>query len=137
MFSIRPAIILSLIVILSACQEDCEQSDLGCNELATKPEYSLLQAVESDLQDRPQDKAFLIIRNALSTDQTVIAFPKSSSSTGYVVLLADGEMSPKAKSVPDEHFTVSADALAELEENVRLSPEVAQYLTQMAEDPGD
>ena len=135
MFSIRPTILLSMILILCACQEECGRSDPGCNELANKPEYSLLNAVEIDLRSKPHNEPFLIIRNALDTGQTVIAFPKAGSSKGYVVLLADGKISPKGKSVPDEHFTVSSDALATLKENVRLSPEVEHYIEQMIENP--
>ncbi|MEL7729735.1 hypothetical protein AAG612_09370 [Citromicrobium bathyomarinum] len=137
MLSIRPAILLSLTVILGACQEECERGDLGCNELANKSEYSLLQAEEFRLRDKPHTQRFLIIRNALDSGQTVIGFPKSASERGYVVLLADWEVPSKDKSVPDEGFTVSADALVALQKEVRLSPEVERYISTMAHRSAD
>lgn len=117
---------------LGACQEDCRRDDPGCNELANKHEYSLLQAMEAQLRNHPHNDTFLIYRNALDTEFTVIAFPKENANSGYVVLLADGKVSPQDKSVPDQSFSVTPNALTALKKQVQLSREVESYIALMA-----
>src|SRR5262245_32521181 len=73
---------------LAACQQPaCEVDDPGCNELANKPEWSVLQAYEQDLRSAPHERPFVRIENALGSGLTVLAFPRRDGPSGYVVLL--------------------------------------------------
>ena len=119
--------------MLPACQQQCDRDDAGCNELANKSEYSLLQAVSFRLRDQPHDRDFLIYRNALGTDLTVVAFPLAKSETGYVALLANAETPPLDKSVPRRgDFVITPKTLAVVKERVKLSPAVEIYMAGIA-----
>lgn len=127
--------LLSLILILTvlpACQQQCSREAAGCNELANKSEYSLLQAMSFRLRDRPHDRSFLIFREALDTDFTVVAFPLSKSETGYVALLANAEIPPLDKSVPNGDFIITPRTSVAVKERVKLSPSVETYMAGMA-----
>lgn len=117
---------------LGACQQQCGRDEPGCNELANKHEYSVLQAIAFDLRNKAHDRSYILYRNALDSDLTVIAFPKAQATKGYVALLANAEVPPRDKSVPDEDFIVTAATLAAVRAKVDLSPELDRYLEKMA-----
>jgi len=125
---------LPLLAVLAGCEEQCSREVAGCNELANKHEYSVLQAMDFRDGERPRDRDYHIYRNAADSDLTVIAFPRAKGETGYVWLLANSKTPPRDKSLPgDEDFIVTPQALAALRAEVDLSPEVDRYIAQMAE----
>ncbi len=124
--------LLPALILLSACQQQCGREDAGCNELANKHEYSVLEAVEFELRDRPHDRKYLIYRNALRSNFTVVAFPMARAEQGYVTMLANGAIAPLDKSVPDEDFTVTLETLAAVKAQAKLSAPVEKYIANMA-----
>lgn len=125
---------LPLLAALAGCEEQCSREVAGCNELANKHEYSVLQTMEFRHRELPRDRDYRIYRNALDSDLTVIAFPRAKSKTGYVWLLANSKTPPRDKSLPgNEGFIVTPETLAALRAEVDLSPEVDRYIAQMAE----
>jgi hypothetical protein len=102
-------------------------SDEAANELANKPDYSILQAYEYDYREIKNDKPYLIIKNA---DATVVAFPIRNRSTGYVVILAETKHAPKVKAMPQLDFVVTQDAFADVRTAAPLSKEVEEFIAQ-------
>ena len=100
------------------------------DELANKPEYSVLQAYEYQYRDVKNDKPYLVFKNALKTDATVVAFPIKNKTTGYVVMLAETKTVPKVKAMPDVDFVVSQRAFIEVRSVTPLSKEVEQFIAQ-------
>jgi hypothetical protein len=105
-------------------------SDEAANELANKPDYSILQAYEYDYREVKNDKPYLIFRNALKTGATVVAFPIKNRSTGYVVILAETKHTPKVKAMPQLDFVVTQDAFADVRTAAPLSREVEEFIAQ-------
>lgn len=131
----RPLALILLVPLslaLAACREQCDRGDSGCNELANKHEYSLLQAMASRLQDRQHDRRYLLFSNALESDLTVVAFPRADTSVGWVVLLTNAEVSPHDKAVPDVSFVVTPEVIDDVRAHTPLSPEVERYIRVMA-----
>jgi hypothetical protein len=124
--------LLAVLAVLAGCEEQCSRDVKGCNELANKHEYSVLHAMDARSGKRPRDSDYRIYRNAAESDLTVIAFPRAKSETGYVWLLANSRTPPRDKSVPDEDFVVTPQALAALRAEVELSPEVDRYIAEVA-----
>ena len=56
-------------------------NELAKNELDNKPEYSVLQAFGYEYRDVKNDKPYLVFKNALKTDATVVAFPIKNKTT--------------------------------------------------------
>jgi hypothetical protein len=100
------------------------------DELANKPEYSVLQAYEYQYRDVKNDKPYLVFENALKTDATVVAFPIKNKTTGYVVMLAETKTVPKVKAMPDVDFVVSQRAFIDVRSVTPLSKEVEQFIAQ-------
>jgi len=98
------------------------------DELANKPEYSVLPAYEYQYREVKNDKPYLVFKNALKTDATVVAFPIKSKATGYVVMLAQAKYLPKVKAMPDADFVVTQAALKEVRAATPLSNEVEQFI---------
>lgn len=96
--------LVTTALALAACQEQCPRDRAGCNELAKKHEYSVLQALEYRLRDR-----HLSQRNALESDLTVVAFPRADANVGYVVLLTNAQVPPRDKAMPDVDFLVTSE----------------------------
>ncbi len=77
-----------LLLVVGGCHSQ-PTNELAKNELDNKPEYSVLQAVGYEYRDVKNDKPYLVFKNALKTDATVVAFPIKNKTTGYVVMLAE------------------------------------------------
>lgn len=118
--------------LLGACQSKCGRDEPGCNEMQNKAEYSVLQAIEYDLREKPHDRAYYIVRDALESELTVIAFPTLNSDRGYVTLLANSKVPPRDKSIPNSRFAVTLNTIAEIQSQVELSPEVVAYVKKTA-----
>ena len=118
---------------LAGCQQEgCERGDIVCNELANKPEYSLMQSVFHTLDERTISQPVVILHDFRGSGKTVLAFPQRDAE-GMVVLLANADISPRDKTVPDADFEVSDEALELLESGeVELSPEARSLIDQMA-----
>lgn len=99
------------------------------NEFANKTEYSILQACESTYQDVKNDEPYMVLKNALQTDKTVLAFPIRGKATGYVMMLAQAEGIPKDKVMsPEEDFVVTQRAFTEIKATTLLSKEIEQFI---------
>ncbi len=83
------AFLALLLLVAGGCRSQAMNDELAKNELANKPEYSVLQAYEYQYRDVKNDKSYLVFKNALKTDATVVAFPIKNKTTGYVVMLAE------------------------------------------------
>src|SRR5260370_28846126 len=101
------AFLALLLLVAGGCRSQAMNDELADNELANKPEYSVLQAYEYQYKDVKNDKPYLVFKNALKTDATVVAFPIKSKATGYVVMLAQAKALPKSKVIPDTDFVVT------------------------------
>ncbi len=117
-----------LLLVVGGCRSQ-PTNELAKNELDNKPEYSVLQAYGYQYRDVKNDKPYLVFKNALKTDTTVVAFPIKSKATGYVVLLAQTKSLPKVKAIPDADFVVTKDALEQVRAATPLSKEVEQFIT--------
>jgi hypothetical protein len=124
---IKPLWMLMLLVV-GGCRSQ-PTNELAKNELDNKPEYSILEAYEYDYREVKNDKPYLVIKNALKTDATVVAFPIKNKPTGYVVMLAQAKNSPKVKVMPDADFVVTSPALKEVRAATPLSKEVEQFIS--------
>ncbi len=99
------------------------------NEYANKYEYSLLEACYSRYKDVKNDEPYMVLKNALQTDKTVLAFPIRGKATGYVMMLAQAEGIPKDKGLsPKEDFVVTQKAFAEIKATTPLSQEIVQFI---------
>ena len=116
------------LLIATGCHSQAMNNELAKNELANKPEYSVLQAYEYQYRDVKNDKPYLVFKKALNTDATVVAFPIKSKAAGYVVVLAHAESLPKVKALPDVDFVVTKDAFTEVRAATPLSKEVEQFI---------
>jgi hypothetical protein len=112
-----------LLLVVGGCRSQARN-----DELANKPEYSVLQAYEYQYRDVKNDKPYLVFKNALKTGATVVAFPIKSKPTGYVVMLAQAKYLPKVKAMPDTDFVVTQGALKEVRAATSLSNEVEQFI---------
>jgi len=119
---IKQFLMLVLLVV-----SGCGMQDMG-NEFANKTEYSILQSYEYEYREVKNDKPYMIFKNALKTDFTVVAFPIRDKPKGYVVLLAQTEGSPKVKFSPDVDFVVTQSTFAEVKATTPLSKEVEQFI---------
>jgi hypothetical protein len=119
------------VLALAACQEQCARDRAGCNELANKHEYSVLQAMEYRLRDRHHNQSYLLFPNALESDLTVVAFPRADANVGYVVLLTNAKVPPRDKAMPDVDFLVTSENLDDLKADTTLSAEVERYIRDM------
>jgi hypothetical protein len=117
-----------LLLVVGGCRSQ-PTNELAKNELDNKPEYSVLQAFGYEYMDVKNDKPYLVFKNALKTDATVVAFPIKNKTTGYVVMLAQAKSSPKVKVMPDADFVVTKDALEQVRAATPLSKEVEQFIT--------
>jgi hypothetical protein len=128
---------LPIIAALSlvACQEsNCRPADESCNELANKPEWSVLQSYEARMRSARHDKPLLRFENALGSGLTVLAFPRQHAETGYVVMLENSTVAPKDKVMPAEDFVVSAQVLDAVRSNADLTPEAERKIAAMARE---
>ncbi len=116
-----------LLLVVGGCHSQ-PTNELAKNELDNKPEYSVLQAVGYEYRDVKNDKPYLVFKNALKTDATVVAFPIKNKTTGYVVMLAETKTVPKVKAMPDADFVVTKDALEQVRAATPLSKEVEQFI---------
>ena len=117
-----------LLLVVGGCRSQ-PTNELAKNELDNKPEDSVLQAYGYQYRDVKNDKPYLVFKNALKTDATVVAFPIKNKTTGYVVMLAQAKSSPKVKAMPDADFVVTKDALEQVRAATPLSKEVEQFIT--------
>ena len=101
-----------LLLVVGGCRSQ-PTNELAKNELDNKPEYSVLQAFGYEYMDVKNDKPYLVFKNALKTDTTVVAFPIKNKTTGYVVMLAETKTVPKMKAMPDADFVVTHSAFKE------------------------
>lgn len=120
---------ISLVVVLCLALAGCGSAVGAGQELDTKSEYSVLQGLEFDYRYRKQDQPYILERNALSSGYDLIGLPKADSENGYVWLIANPSSEPAVKKVPsDVEFLIGKDALAAIEQSVRLTPAVRSYL---------
>lgn len=98
------------------------------NEFANKTEYSILEACESEYRDVKNDEPYMVLKNALQTDKTVLAFPIRGKETGYVVMLAQAEGIPKDKAMPETDFVVTQRAFTEIKATTPLSKEIVLFI---------
>jgi hypothetical protein len=114
-----------MLLVVGGCRSQAMN-----DELANKPEYSVLQAYEYQYRDVKNDKPYLVFESALKTDATVVAFPIKNKTTGYVVMLAETKTVPKVKAMPDADFVASQRAFIEVRSVTPLSKEVEQFIAQ-------
>jgi len=117
-----------MLLVVGGCRNQ-PMNKLAKNELDNKPEYSILQAYAYDYREVKNDKPYLVFKNALKTDTTVVAFPIKNKPTGYVVMLAQAKNPPKVKVMPDADFVVTQGALKEVRAATPLSKEVEQFIS--------
>ncbi|MDO8370029.1 MAG: hypothetical protein Q7S71_04910 [Candidatus Nitrotoga sp.] len=98
------------------------------NEAANKTEYSILQSFESQYSSLKNDKPYIVVKNALGTQATVIAFPIKGKGKGYVVMLAQADGNPKTKMIPEADFVVTSKALTEVKTATKLSAEIEKVI---------
>lgn len=98
------------------------------NEGHNLHEYSILQSYEHRLRNAANADQYIIIKNALETQHTVVAFPIRGKETGYVVMLAQAEGDPKTKSLPEVDFVVTESAFEAVKARTKLSPEIEQFI---------
>jgi hypothetical protein len=84
--------------------------------------------MNTSIGDVKNDKPYLVFKNALKTDATVVAFPIKSKATGYVVMLAQAKSLPKVKAMPDADFVVTQGAFEEVRAATPLSKQVEQFI---------
>ncbi|WP_271079417.1 hypothetical protein [Aurantiacibacter sp. MUD61] len=131
------ALLFSALVISGCQQDNCQRGDASCNELANKHEYSILQAAHFQVGQSSENEQLIILRDVGGTGKAVLAFP-SREGGGYVVMLADAEVSPRDKTIGLEDFYVTAEAIAGLEASgLVLTPEIDRLISEMAEKSGE
>ena len=113
-----------LLVLTGACNKEANEG-----ELANKPEYSILQSYEYKYRDMPNDKPYLVEKNALNTGLTVIAFPAKDKSHGYVVMLTSSVRSPDILVLPEVDFVVTNGSYSSVKEQTSLSKEVDRFIS--------
>ncbi len=118
-----------MLLVFAGCRSQ-PTNELAKNELDNKPEYSILQAYAYDYRAVKNDKPYLVFKNALKTDATVVAFPIKNKPTGYVIMLAEAKTAPKVKAMPDVDFVVTRSAFTEVRSASPLSKEVEQFVAQ-------
>ncbi|MBH5321083.1 hypothetical protein [Aurantiacibacter sediminis] len=134
--SVNIALLFSALVISGCQQDNCQRGDASCNELANKHEYSILQVAHSQVGQRSENEPLIILRNVGESGKTALAFP-SREDDGYVVMLADAEVSPRDKTIGMEDFYVTVEAIADLEASgLVLTPEIDRLISEMAETTG-
>jgi hypothetical protein len=121
-------IILAGAALIGGC-------DLGSmsKESTNKSEYSVLQFYAYELQDISHENSYMIFQNALNTKLTVLAFPIKEKASGYVVILANAEGTPKVKTIPEFKFNVSKETYAKIKAEVSISEEVDQFILSRTE----
>lgn len=117
--------LLACIVLLV---NGCDGTSAMKNEALNKAEYSILQSFEYEYRGSNNDKPYLVVKNALKTKSTVVAFPIKGKSTGYVVMLAQAEGLPKTKVMPEVDFAVTKEAFEAVKARTFLSPEIEQVI---------
>ena len=124
-------VVLTLMLIAVGGCHSQPVSDEAANELANKPDYSILQAYAYDYREVKNDKPYFVFKNALKTDATIVAFPIKNKPTGYVVILADTKNAPKVKIIPNNvDFVVTQNAFTEVRTETPLSKEVETFIAQ-------
>jgi hypothetical protein len=123
------ALLTLMLLVVAGCHSQ-PVSDEAANELANKSGYSILQAYAYDYRQVKNDKPYLVFKNALKSDATVVAFPIKNKPTGYVVILADTKNAPKVKVIPDVDFVVTQNAFTEVRTATPLSKEVETFIAQ-------
>jgi hypothetical protein len=119
---------LLLIWLFILLGSGCDMQVIN-NDSVNKFEYSILQAYEYEYRDMRNDGApYLIIKNALQTDMTVVAFPIKGKKTGYVFMLAQARGFPKGKFLPEVAFTVTKSMLEDLKTIIPISKEVESFI---------
>ena len=98
------------------------------DEASNKSEYSVLQAYEHQYREIRNDKTYIVFKQALNTELTVVAFPRKDKLHGYVVILAKAKGSPAVKVMPETDFLVTQDAYAAVRADASLSKEVDQFI---------
>jgi len=98
------------------------------NEGLNIHEYSILQSCEHRFRNAPNADQYIIIKKALETPHTVVAFPIKGKEAGYVVMLAQAEGDPKTKSLPEVDFVVTESAFEAVKARTKLSPEIEQFI---------
>lgn len=116
------------VALLALSSLGCEKESNPGNELARKDEFSVLQHYEYEYRDRQPTERYLIYKGALKSNTDVIGFPLKSGK-GYVWIVANPKHVDDVLVMPEgSEFNVSNDDLADIQESVRLSPKVREYL---------
>lgn len=121
-------LVLILVIIIGGCDMQEEENELAKYELANKPDYSILEHYEYKYREANNDRPYMIIKRALKTDKTVVAFPMKNKSRGYVVILASSQNPPSVKYMPEQDFVVTQDAYLAVKGQMSLSNEVEQFI---------
>jgi hypothetical protein len=119
--------IKKLVLFLIAMIGGCDMQDEN-NELANKPDYSVLQHYDYVYSKANHDKPYMIFTRALNTDTTVVAFPIKNKPVGYVFIIAKSKYSPFVKYMPEVDFDVTQDAYLAVKDQTSLSGEVEQFI---------
>lgn len=114
---------LLMLLVVGAC--DPQEME---NDFTNKSEYSILQSYEYEYREVKNDKPYMVFKNALKTNATIVAFPIKNKPKGYVVILAQAKSSPKVKFMPDTDFIVSQKIIEEVKAETPLSKEVEKFI---------
>ena len=121
-------LVLILVIMTGGCDMQGEENELAKYELANKPDYSILEHYEYKYREANNDRPYMIIKRALKTDKTVVAFPIKNKSRGYVVLLVNSQNPPLVKYMPEEIFFVTRNTYLAVKVESSLSNEVEQFI---------
>lgn len=116
--------ILAVVLLITS---GCDMQAIK-NESTNKTEYSILESYEYEYREIENDVPYTIVKNALKTNATVLAFPIRGKAQGYVVMLAEAEGVPKDKALPETDFVVTQSAFTEVKAATGLSKEVEHLI---------
>jgi len=116
-----------ILVVMLLIVSGCDMQTLR-NESTNKTEYSTLESYEYKYREIENDEPYMIVKNALKTKATVLAFPIRGKAHGYVVMLAEAEGVPKDKSMPETDFVVTQNAFTEVKAATSLSKEIEHLI---------
>ena len=119
--------IKNLLIVLVLLVFGCDAKEMN-NDSINKSEYSILQSYEFEYREASNDKPYMVFKNALNTDVTVVAFPINQRKVGYVVLIANSKGTPKIKAMPDVDFVVTQSAYESVKAEASLSKDVDHFI---------
>lgn len=122
-------VIRLMLVLFAAFVTGCGSNFSSSDELDSKAEYSTLQYFELEHRSSKNSKPFIAIKRALDSEYDVIGLPQKGKAEGYVWLIANpGKQTEIIKIPTGTDFVIKRDGLLALQESVRMTPAVRDYL---------